>query len=328
MTKYAVRRILGAVPLVLGIVTLVFFVLHLAPGDPSILFLNPNMSPETLEQIRRNMGLDDPVLVRYVKWLAGVLQGDFQYSLARNRPALDIVLELLPNTILLSGVAIGAAFFAGVLIGIVQAVRQHSLVDSTLSVIALFFYSMPSFWLALMMVLAFSLFARNVWEWPIWFPASGLSSPDYEFLSAAGKIKDRAMHLVLPATSLALVLSAGVARYMRASMLEVIRQDFVRTARAKGLPERTVIFKHALRNALLPVITLLGLYLPFVFSGAVLVETVFSWPGMGRMLVEAIAQRDYPVVMAGSMVFATMVVLGNLIADLLYALVDPRIRYD
>ena len=194
--------------------------------------------------------------------------------------------------------------------------------------IALFFYSMPSFWLALMMVLAFSLFARNVWEWPIWFPASGLSSPDYEFLSAAGKIKDRAMHLVLPATSLALVLSAGVARYMRASMLEVIRQDFVRTARAKGLPERTVIFKHALRNALLPVITLLGLYLPFVFSGAVLVETVFSWPGMGRMLVEAIAQRDYPVVMAGSMVFATMVVLGNLIADLLYALVDPRIRYD
>lgn len=328
MTKYAVRRILGAVPLVLGIVTLVFFLLHLAPGDPSILFLNPNMSPETLEQIRRNMGLDDPVLVRYVKWLAGVVQGDFQYSLARNRPALDIVLELLPNTILLSGVAIGAAFFAGVLIGIVQAVRQHSLVDSTLSVIALFFYSMPSFWLALMMVLAFSLFARNVWEWPIWFPASGLSSPDYEFLSAAGKIKDRAMHLVLPATSLALVLSAGVARYMRASMLEVIRQDFVRTARAKGLPERTVIFKHALRNALLPVITLLGLYLPFVFSGAVLVETVFSWPGMGRMLVEAIAQRDYPVVMAGSMVFATMVVLGNLIADLLYALVDPRIRYD
>ena len=197
MTKYAVRRILGAVPLVLGIVTLVFFVLHLAPGDPSILFLNPNMSPETLEQIRRNMGLDDPVLVRYVKWLAGVLQGDFQYSLARNRPALDIVLELLPNTILLSGVAIGAAFFAGVLIGIVQAVRQHSLVDSTLSVIALFFYSMPSFWLALMMVLAFSLFARNVWEWPIWFPASGLNSPDYEFLSTAGKIKDRAMRVML-----------------------------------------------------------------------------------------------------------------------------------
>ncbi len=328
MTRYALRRLLGAVPLILGIITVVFFVVNLAPGDPSLLYLNRNMSPESLEQVRRSMGLTDPVLIRYVKWLAGVLQGDFQYSLTMDRPALDVVLERLPNTILLAATAIGGAFVVGILVGVLQAVRQRSLVDSFLSVVTLVFYSMPSFWLAIMMVLTFSLFARNVWDWPIWFPASGVRSPDYEFLTGFEKLIDTARHLFLPATTLALVLAGGVARYVRSSMLEVIHQDFVRTARAKGLPERTVISKHVLRNALLPVITLLGLYLPFIFSGAVLVETVFAWPGMGLLTVEAIGRRDYPVVMAASLIFAVMVVLGNLIADLLYGLADPRIRYD
>lgn len=328
MTRYAIRRLLGAVPLILGIITVAFFVLHLAPGDPSLLYLHRNMSPESLEHVRRSMGLDDPVLIRYVKWLAGILRGDFQYSLTLDRPALDVVLERLPNTILLSATAIGGAFVVGVLVGVFQAVRHRSPVDSFLSVVTLFFYSMPSFWLAIMMVLTFSLFARNVWDWPIWFPASGIHSPDYEFLTGFERLLDTARHLVLPATTLALVLAAGVARYVRSSMLEVIQQDFVRTARAKGLPERTVIFKHVLRNALLPVITLLGLYLPFLFSGAVLVETVFAWPGMGLLVVEAIGRRDYPVVMAASLIFAGLVVLGNLMADLLYGLVDPRIRYD
>ncbi|MFV2007419.1 MAG: ABC transporter permease [Longimicrobiales bacterium] len=328
MTRYALRRLLGAVPLILGIITVVFFVVNLAPGDPSLLYLNRNMSPESLEQVRRSMGLTDPVLIRYVKWLAGVLQGDFQYSLTMDRPALDVVLERLPNTILLAATAIGGAFVVGILVGVLQAVRQRSLVDSFLSVVTLVFYSMPSFWLAIMMVLTFSLFARNVWDWPIWFPASGVRSPDYEFLTGFEKVIDTARHLFLPATTLALVLAGGVARYVRSSMLEVIHQDFVRTARAKGLPERTVISKHVLRNALLPVITLLGLYLPFIFSGAVLVETVFAWPGMGLLTVEAIGRRDYPVVMAASLIFAVMVVLGNLIADLLYGLADPRIRYD
>ena len=328
MTRYAIRRLIGAVPLILGIITLVFFVLHLAPGDPSLLYLSRNMSPESLEHVRRSMGLDDPVLIRYVKWLTGVLRGDFQYSLALDRPALDVVLELLPNTILLTATAMCGAFAVGILVGVFQAVRRRSPVDSLLSVVTLFFYSMPSFWLAIMMVLTFSLFARNVWDWPFWLPASGIHSPDYEFLTGLERLVDTARHLVLPATTLALVLAAGVARYVRSSMLEVMQQDFVRTARAKGLPERTVIFKHMLRNALLPVITLLGLYLPFLFSGAVLVETVFAWPGMGLLVVESIGRRDYPVVMAASLIFAGMVVLGNLIADLLYGLADPRIRYD
>jgi peptide/nickel transport system permease protein len=328
MTQYIVRRLLGAIPLILGIATIVFFVVNLAPGDPSAKFMSPNISPPALEQIRTNMGLDEPVHIRYVKWIGSLAKGDLGYSFSRNRPVLGIIAEILPNTLLLSVAAIGLAFAGGILLGIFQAVRQYSFLDSLLSVVALFFYSMPSFWLAIMMVMVFGIFARNVWDWPIWFPASDMQSVDYAFLSGVGKLKDRALHLVLPAMSLALVLAAGIARYTRGSMLEVIRQDFVRTARAKGLSERTVIMKHALRNALIPVITLMGLYLPFLFSGTVFIESVFAWPGMGKLVFDAIVQRDYPVIMGGTLVFANMVVLGNLVADILYAVVDPRIRYD
>ena len=329
MTTYILRRLLGAVPLVLGIATIIFFVVNLAPGDPALRYMNPNLSPETLEQIRVNMGLDRPVHVRYVKWMAALARGDLGYSFTRNRPVLDIIKEILPNTLLLSVTAIGIAFVVGILLGIIQAVRQYSILDSITSVLALFFYSMLSFWLALMMVLTFSLFARNVWDWPIWFPASDIQDvARYPFMTVWEKVQDRLWHLALPATSLALVLAAGIARYTRASMLEVIRQDFVRTARAKGLSEPVVVLKHALRNGLIPVITLLGLYLPFLFSGTVFIETVFAWPGMGKLIVDAITQRDYPVIMAGSLIFANMVVVGNLIADMLYAIVDPRIRYD
>ena len=274
------------------------------------------------------MGLDQPVPIRYVRWIGALARGDLGYSFSRNRPVLDIIKELLPNTLLLSFSAIGVAFILGILLGIVQAVRQYSWVDSIASVVGLFFYSMPpSFWLALMMVLVFSLFAHQ-WQWPIEFPGSDIRSFDYVDLTPLQKVQDRLLHLTLPATSLALVLAAGIARYTRGSMLEVIRQDFVRTARAKGLSEPVVIFKHTLRNALIPVITLVGLYLPFLFSGTVFIESVFAWPGMGKLVVDAILERDYPVIMGGSLVFAMMVVVGNLVADILYAVLDPRIRYD
>lgn len=327
MRTFIVRRLLGAVPLVLGIATVIFFVVNLAPGDPALRFLNPNMSPETIEQIRVNLGLDQPVHIRYVRWIGALARGDLGYSFTYNRPVLDIIKEFLPNTLFLSISAIGVAFVLGILLGIVQAVRQYSLLDSTASIVGLFFYSMPSFWLALMMVLVFSLFAYT-WQWPIRFPASDIQSVDYAFLGPVEKVQDRLLHLTLPATSLALVLAAGIARYTRGSMLEVIRQDYVRTARAKGLSEPVVIFKHALRNGLIPVITLVGLYLPFLFSGTVFIESVFAWPGMGKLVVDAIGQRDYPVIMGGSLIFASMVVVGNLVADVLYAVVDPRIRYD
>ena len=328
MTLFLLRRLFQAVPLILGIATLVFFLLSLAPGDAVSFLVSPNITPEALEQIRRNMGLDQPVHIRYLRWMGSMLTGDFGISLSRNEPVLDIILEILPNTLVLSLAAIVVAFAGGILIGVFQAVRQNRFADSALSVVGLFFYSMPSFWLALMLILVFSLGARNLWGWPIWFPASGMTSVEYPFMSPGEQLRDRLAHLVLPALSLALVLAAGIARYMRASMLEVIRQDYVRTARSKGLSEFRVIARHALPNGLIPIVTLLGLYLPTFFSGAVLIETVFAWPGMGRLVVDAIFQRDYPVVMAGTFIFAVMVVAGNLIADMLYALVDPRIRYD
>jgi peptide/nickel transport system permease protein len=327
MGGYIIRRLLGAIPLLLGIATLIFFVINLAPGDPTAIYFNPNMPAEVLEQVRRNLGLDQPLHIQYFRWLTSFFQGNFGYSFAQSRPVADILMEVVPNTLMLTFGALLLVFLIGMALGVLQAVKQHSWFDGISSVVALFFYSMPSFWLALMLMLVFSLKAHQ-WGWPIAFPPTGITSVDYEFLSAGGKLADRLAHLTLPVTTLTLALAAGVARYTRGQMLEVVRQDYIRTARAKGVPEHMVILKHALRNSLIPVITLLGLYLPLLFSGAVFVETIFAWPGMGRVIVDAIFQRDYPLVMATSFLFAVMTVLGNLLADVLYAVADPRIRYD
>jgi peptide/nickel transport system permease protein len=335
MIGYLLRRILGAIPLLLGILTLIFFIIHIAPGDPTARFVNPNVSPRVIEQMRHNLGLDQPLHVQYVKWLWSFLRGNFGYSFGQQQPISQILPGVLWNTLQLTLVSLVVIFAVGMLIGIVQAVRQYSLADNVLSFVALFFYSMPSFWFALMLILLFSMKTNQmIGTHPDWapflgwlqFPASGMTSVGYEYMGAGGRMADRFKHLFLPALALGIGNAAGVARYMRGSMLEVIHQDFIRTARAKGLSERTVIFKHALRNALIPIITLLGLYLPFLLSGAVLVETIFGWPGMGRAIVDAILQRDYPMVMATSFVIAAMVVLGNLVSDVLYAVVDPRIR--
>lgn len=327
MGAYILRRLIGAIPLLLGIATIIFFVLNLAPGDPTSFYFNPNVPPEIIEQMRRNLGLDQPLYIQYFRWLTSFVTGDFGHSLAQSRPVSDIVFEALPNTLMFTGIALVLVFVIGMFIGVLQAVKQYSIFDSTSSVVSLFFYSMPSFWLALMLVLVFSLKAHT-WGWPIALPATGMMSVDYEFMTTGEKIMDRIAHLILPVGTLTLALAAGVARYMRGQMLEVVRQDYIRTARAKGLSERTVIMKHALRNSMLPVITLLGLYLPFLFSGAVLIEVIFAWPGMGRIMVDAIFQRDYPLVMATSFIFAVIVIAGNLMADVLYAVADPRIRYD
>lgn len=335
MIGYLIRRVLGAIPLLLGILTIIFFIIHIAPGDPTARFVNPNVSPRVIEQMRHNLGLDQPLHIQYVKWLWSFIRGDFGYSFGLQQPIGDVLPGILWNTLQLTIVALVMIFVVGMLIGIVQAVRQYSLADNALSFLALFFYSMPSFWFALMLILLFSLKANQVLamhpDWGRWFgwlqfPASGMTSVGYEYMTTWGQITDRIKHLFLPAVALGIGNAAGVARYMRGSMLEVIHQDFIRTARAKGLSERTVVFKHALRNALIPIITLLGLYLPFLLSGAVLVETIFGWPGMGRAIYDAILQRDYPMVMATSFVIAAMVVLGNLLSDILYAVVDPRIR--
>jgi len=326
LIRYALGRILAAIPILLGVATIVFFVLSLAPGDPTSIYFGPGMSPEAMDQVRRNLGLDDPLLIRYGRWLLAFLQGDFGYSLAAGMPARARILAALPNTILLAGVALLLAFLVGIFLGVVQAIRQNTWVDAVLSGTALFFYSMPSFWLAIMLILVFGVGARNLWDWPFSFPPSGITSAGYDLLSPWDQLKDRIHHLVLPALSLTLVLAAGVSRYVRTSMLEVLHQDYIRTARAKGLSESRVILKHGLRNALIPVVSLFGLYFPFLLSGAVFVEYVFAWPGMGKLMVDSVLSRDYPVVLAGTFFFGGMVVLGNLLADLLYGVVDPRIR--
>ncbi|CAN5526196.1 ABC transporter permease [soil metagenome] len=325
MTSYLLRRLLGAIPLLLGILTIIFFIIHLAPGDPTARFFNPNVSPEVIEQMRRNLGLDQPLHIQYFRWVTAFLQGNFGFSFGQMRPISQILPEVMWNTIQLTLVSLVIIFGLGMLIGIVQAVRQYSATDNVLTLVALFFYSMPGFWFALMLILLFSLKASQ-WGFPVVFPASQMTSVGYEFMSTGEQIRDRFMHMLLPAIALGIGSAAGVARYMRGSMLEVIRQDYIRTARAKGLSERKVIFKHAVRNAMIPIVTLFGLTFPYLLGGSVLIETIFAWPGMGRLIVDAIFQRDYPLVMATSFVIAVMVVLGNLIADVLYAVVDPRIR--
>lgn len=326
MTRYALRRALEAIPILLGVATIVFFILSLAPGDPASVYFGPGISPEAMEQLRQNLGLDDPLLVRYGRWLSAFLTGDFGYSLAAGMPVRDRLAAALPNTLVLAFGALVLAFLAGIVLGVIQAVRQYSLLDSTLSVLALFFYSMPSFWLAIMLILVFSVGAGSMWEWPFSLPASGITSSSHHAMGPLEQVTDRVRHLILPTLSLFLVLAAGIARYVRSSMLEVLHQDYIRTARAKGLRESTVIVKHALRNALIPVVSLFGLYFPFLLSGTVFVEYVFAWPGMGRLMVDSILMRDYPVVLAGTFIFGAMVVVGNLLADLLYGVVDPRIR--
>jgi len=328
VTRYILRRLLGSGFLLLGVATLIFVVLHLAPGDPLSQYMSPNMTPEVLAALREFHGFDDPIFMQYFRWMRNALTGEFGVSIPYGRPVRDVILELAPNTLRLTGTALLASALFGSLIGVLQAVRHHSFIDRSLSAATLFFYSMPSFWLALMLSMVFSLYAGSVWGWPISFPVAGMNSAGYEALSGWGRFLDSLAHLFLPALTLVLILGAGFARFMRASMLEVLGQDYIRTARAKGLPEHRVVFGHALRNGLLPVITLFGLAFPLLLGGAVFVETIFGWPGMGRLMVRSIQLSDIPMVMATSFVFAVTVVAGNLLADIGYAVADPRIRHE
>ena len=320
MIQYIARKLFLTIPLLWGVITLIFLLLQAAPGEPSDRFITPETPPEVAEQIKAKWGLDDPVHVQYGRMLGNLMTGEFGYSIMQERPVFDIVGEALPNTLILSALTLVIIYMVGVFLGTIQAVRQYSLFDNAASVISLFFYSMPSFWLALMLMLIFALQLDLL-------PAAGMvDAVEHDFMTVPEKLVDRLQHLILPGVALGVASAAGTARYMRSSMLEVIRQDYVRTARAKGLSERKVVFKHALRNALLPIVTLLGLSLPFLFSGSVLIEIIFAWPGMGRVIVGAIFAQDTPLIIACFFVFTMVVVLGNLVADLLYSLVDPRIR--
>ncbi len=312
---------LVSIPLIWALATLTFFIIRLAPGDPLAMYYNPEIDPAVMETVRARLGLDQPLHIQYVRWLASLAQGELGVSFSHHRPVADILAEAIPNTLTLTVWALVINMVAGVVIGVISAIRQYSWVDNVITGGALFIYSMPSFWLGLMLIILFSLKLGIL-------PASQMESVDAEYMSFGQRMWDRGLHLAMPVFVLGIGSAASVARYMRGSLLEVIRQDYIRTARAKGLPERTVIFKHALLNAMLPIITLLGLYILFLMSGSVVTETIFAWPGMGRVTVGAIFARDYPIVMAANLIAGVMVVGGNLLADLLYGVVDPRIRYD
>jgi len=329
MLRQLVRRISLGLGIVFVVVTATFLLVHLAPGDPVHLWVAPGAGAEEIANARRALGLDRPLAVRYVSWLADFIRGNWGLSLVQQRSAARVILDALPHTLLLSATSLLLTYLGGILVGTVQAIRQRSAIDTGLTISTLVIYGMPAYWLAIMLVLVFSYLSAR-FGWPGWlqFPALGVTSLDAEFLGPWGRVIDRLRHLALPLITLAAIGIAGTARFVRGAVLDVRPLPFVRTARAKGMGPIVVEIRHVLRNALLPIITLLGLSLPALFSGTVFVEVIFAWPGMGRVMVDAVGGRDYPVVMATTAVFAMLVVLGNLLADALYALADPRIGSD
>lgn len=319
MRRYIAGRVLQSLVVVLLVTTASFFLAHLAPGGP-LANEDPRMTEQMREHLRAQFGLDRPLPEQFVRYMLSVAKGDMGYSFSRRMPVGDVLAAAVPRTLLLMGIAIALSIALGVMLGVYQATRRGRPTERALSGLSLFFYSLPEFWLALMALLLFAY-------WIPVFPAGGIIDATlYDYLGFWGRLWDRLRHLALPVITLTLLTTAAVARHQRAAMLEVIELDFVRTARAKGLPERIVVGRHALRNSLLPTITLLGLALPALVGGAVFVETVFSWPGMGQLSAEAIGARDYPLITATVAVGGVMVALGSLVADLLHAAADPRVR--
>ncbi|GGK36069.1 oligopeptide transport system permease protein AppB [Caldalkalibacillus thermarum] len=315
MTAYILRRLIMTIPILLGISILSFAIMHLAPGDPASMLMDPTISPEDRERMAERLGLNDPPHVQYLKWMGNILQGELGTSYVQRRPVADIIMERLPNTLVLM---IASSLFAIILaipFGVLSATRQYSTLDYSVTTFSFIGVATPNFWLGLMLLMIFSVQLG-------WFPAGGIQT-----INAPFSIWDRIHHLILPMIVLGTYDMASLMRYTRSSMLEVIRQDYIRTARAKGFRERTVIYKHGLRNAMIPVITIFGLMLPTFIGGSVVVETLFSWPGIGQLFINSVFQRDYPVIMALTMFSAVLVVIGNLLADILYAIVDPRIEY-
>ena len=322
MWLYLLKRISFMIPMLLGITLISFCVIHLTPGTPVELqtTMNPKASLEAQKRLKELYGLDKPLYVQYWDWLKRVALLDFGRSFSPDRrPVWDKIKERIGITLSLNIMSLILILAIAVPMGVIAAYRAHSWFDKGTTLFVFFGFSMPSFWLALLLILFFGVYLD-------WLPISGLTSLQFSQFTFWGKVRDLAAHVTLPVLGAAFMGLAGMSRYMRGSMLEVIRQDYITTARAKGLPEGTVIFKHALRNALLPVITILGLSVPGIIGGSVIFETIFAIPGMGQLFYGAVMARDYPLVMAELVIGALLTLVGNLLADVCYALVDPRIR--
>jgi peptide/nickel transport system permease protein len=326
MTAYIIRRLLWMIPLLLGVSIICFALLKQAPGDPVVAIIaagrdsGQQLTTEDREALRELYGLNRPIYVQYVDWLREAVRGNFGNSTRMRQPVFEVIMMRLPNTMKLAGVSLVLTLAIALPLGILSAVKQYSPTDYGLTFFSFVGISIPQFWLALMLLYAFGI-------WLGWLPVRGIQSA-YVEPGLWNNIWDTVSHYILPVTSITLVGLAGYMRYQRAAMLEVIRQDYIRTARAKGLSERKVIFKHAWRNALIPIITLMGYIFVILVEGSVVVENIFSWPGMGQLAVMSLNQRDYPVMMGIVLLSSVLILFGTLLSDILYALVDPRVRYD
>ncbi len=319
MTQYLVRRILISIPTLIAISIVIFTILALAPGDPLAEFaMNPAVPPEVRQRIRQSMGLDDPIPVRYMKWASSMLRGDFGYSFRSKSPVIDLIRQRLPTTLYVIGTAYLVSVLIAIPIGVLSAIRQYSIFDNVATTLAFIGFSLPTFVTGILFILIFSVKLG-------WLPMIYRTTIDTGGLLG---VWEKVKQALMPIMVLGLFETAALTRYTRAAMLETIHQDYVRTARAKGLSERTVIVRHAMRNALIPVVTIVALSIPGIFTGAVITEQIFRVPGMGSLLISAIRDNDTPVIMAITIIFSALVVLFNLIADILYGVLDPRIKYE
>ncbi len=306
MLRFIAKRILWMIPLLLGVTLIVFLILHLTPGDPAALILGDAADQQTIEMLRHEMGLDRPLMVQYVDFLWKALHGDLGTSTHTKRPVVDELASRLPATMELACMALLLAVIVGITVGIVSAVKRYSAFDHAMMLTTLIFASMPSFWLGLILMLTFSVKLG-------WLPAVGRGGFSY---------------LILPALTLAATPTALIARLTRSSMLDVVEEDYIRTAHAKGLSEEVIVWKHALKNAMIPIITVIGIQFGGMMGGSVVIESVFAWPGVGKLMVDSILTKNYPVVQGGLLLMAVIVSVINLIVDITYGLLDPRIRYE
>ena len=325
MTTYILRRILQAIPIMFLLSVFLFGVVRLMPGGPlAQAERNPNVTPEQLAALRVRLGLDQPLPVQYVKWIkAFVLEGDWGYSIKFRRPVAEMIWERVPATLLLFGAGFIVMLLFAIPIGVYSAIRPYSLFDNIITTFSFAGQSIPVYWLGLVLIVIFYLNVQSPFGVGPLFPAGGMYT-----IGREGDLLDLLWHLVLPITAMSFSWIAWYSRFLRSSMRDTLNEDYVRTARAKGLSLRAVHFRHALRNALLPLVTLIALDLPTVFGGAVFIETIFAWPGMGRLFWDAAKGRDYPILLAVMMIYAALTLLFNLIADIVYGFLDPRIRYD
>ncbi len=319
MLSWLGQRILSSVLLVFLLLTAVFFIVRLAPGTPMDLMVGENIRQEDREALEQRLGLDKSLVRQYALWLGNLSRGDLGVSHARHQPVADIISETLPITLLLTLTSYALHLLLAISAALVMSSQKGRPVDGMIQGVGLLFYSVPPFWLGLMLILVFGGLLG-------WLPTGGMHAADANFMGPMGRFADLLKHMILPVTTLALSMFMGTARYLRTSLDEVLDQDYILAARSRGVRHWPLMFGHALPNALLPLATLVGLHLPFLLGGAVVIEVIFGWPGMGRVTVEAIGTRDYPVIMITTLVASLAVVLGSLLADILYTLIDPRVR--